>query len=156
MKESWRECLGALKKRAAGWLGTEDDVTRGLKLVAGYLRSGLGRCPACGGDFTDHSFVRFAMTLYVIENERRCNDFLAALREQRWRDALQFREFDPLNDALVAHAVRCPGRRLVWVVMHEPYNFADLPSIFEMRVLDAQSSAELESLIERDPWVPLA
>lgn len=156
MKERWREWLGAVKKRAASVASRGDLVTEGRKILARYLRTTLGRCPACGADFADHLFTQFAITVYTVETQRRAEDFLLAVRERRWRDVLKFKEFENVSDALVARAIRCPGRQIVVLVMLDPYDFYDTMSIAEQQVLDHDSSRELESLINRDEWEPLA
>jgi hypothetical protein len=128
---------------------------KGQKIVTENLQLMLGHCPICDQEFTGHYYARFAVTVLTNENGQRVNDFLTILREHRWTDVMKFREFDPLCDALVAQALRCAGRQIVWMAIREPFELGDTSSILEQEILDHEDSRELESLTSQDRWVSL-
>lgn len=133
----------------------EKLIREGQKIEVANLRRMLGRCPVCDQEFTGHYYARFALTPLAKENERHVNEFLTALREHRWSDVIEFRDFEPLSDALGAHALRCAGRQIVWLAIRDPFELGDTQSIIEQEILDHEDSRKLESLISQDSWVSL-
>ena len=123
--------------------------------MAANLRKWLKHCPACEGGFTDHYFASFAITVVDEARMSRATELLAALRDERWNDTLQFREFEPLRDALVAHVLRCPGRRLIWLAVLEPFELADSAYIVDYGMVSPESKPKLESIISPDKWFSL-
>lgn len=130
-------------------------MTKGQQIVIANLRRMLGSCPVCNQNFTSHLYTRFAITIFTRERQHRIAEFLKALREHRWRDVMEFNEFDGMEDALVAHALRCGGRQIVWLVIREPYELGDSPTLVEQEILNLENSREIESLISQDSWVSL-
>lgn len=134
---------------------TDRLIREGRKLEVANLRRMLGSCPICGQDFTGHYYASFALTPLPKENKQQVDEFLKALREHRWADAKKFRDFEPLDDAIGAQALRCAGRQIMWLAMLYPYEPGADQSIIEQGILDHEESRLLEDLIERDGWVAL-
>ncbi|HEX8709960.1 MAG TPA: hypothetical protein VF723_17095 [Pyrinomonadaceae bacterium] len=149
--------MGKLKENFLRLIYGSDEklFAEGQRLVTENLRRMIGRCPVCDGELTGHSYAGFAVTVLAAENEQRVAALLAVLREHRWDEALGFREFEPLGDALVAQALRCAGRRIAWQAVREPYELGETQTLLEQEILDYQDSRRLASLIGPESWVSL-
>lgn len=144
-----------LREKLEGFFPKKKDLFEGHRVAAKHLRRLLEVCPVCRGDFTGHLFARFAVIAMRKDTEKEADEFLLCLKEHRWKEALAFSKFDARSDAIVANALRCAGRQFAWIAVLESFELFDGPSVMGWDVLDPQSGAELEALLQEDQWFPM-
>ncbi len=70
----------------------QEDVT------ARELCRMMRRCPVCGGDFNDHAYAHFAVTVLNDQQKRRAMTFIEACEEARWEEARRFHYLRPRDN----------------------------------------------------------
>jgi hypothetical protein len=121
----------------------------GGKAQAHRIKTWLNRCPACEQSFKGHSFNRLAVTIFAPERTKDASVLLKAVGAHRWAELMQLQSFDPLLDAYCADVVRCNRvAQLVTLVWIEFFELTAKEELIHLEVLDADSSRELESLVE--------
>lgn len=128
------------------------DGTQTQDITAGELCRMLQRCPVCGGDFNDHDYAHFAMTVLGEDRRGRVREFFEACEDREWGEALTFQEFDAKRDAVVAYAMRCHTGRLAVLLERSPFEVYEADRLIACDVLDDASGRELERLIESNSW----
>ena len=145
IKRWWNGVSGRLTLLVEGGKQVEDTT-------ASELRRMLQRCPVCGGDFENHYYAHFAVTVFADEKRGRVKEFLEACEERRWEEARRFQEFDPAHDAIVAYAVRCATNRLAFVIERSPSELYEADRVIACDVLYERDSQRLENLIAQSDW----
>src|SRR5262245_9934645 len=125
----------------------------GELMITRSLTKAFINCPICEGEFVDHYFTLLAVT--PMNELERASDLLSKIKNHRWEEAFQVKEFDSLRDALVVYCLRCPGRILAIVVMRDPYEPYHNPSVLDHEVLDTAKSEELRSVLRQSRWLPI-
>lgn len=119
------------------------------------LRRLLKSCAICGKGFSHHFYALFATTVFSAEEKSRVVSFFKTLEEHRWRDSLEFQEWDALRNNAEAYAIRCSTGRMALLTVHSPYEVYEHDSAIAYEVLNMESGQELASLIEQNKWKPL-
>ncbi|MGE0127270.1 MAG: hypothetical protein AB7U82_04105 [Blastocatellales bacterium] len=145
IKRWWNSVSGRLAPLAEGGKQAEDTT-------ANELRRMLQRCPVCGGGFENHDYTHFAVTVFVEEKRGRVKEFFEACEERRWEAVLQFQEFDPKRDAIVAYALRCAASRLALVIERNPAEMYESDRLISCDALDEVSGQRLEQIIAQGNW----
>jgi hypothetical protein len=145
IKRWWSGVSGRLALLAEGGAQVEDTT-------ANELRRMLQRCPVCGGGFENHDYAHFAVTVFAEEKRGRVKEFFEACEERRWEAALQFQEFDPKRDAIVAYALRCATNHLAFVIERNPAELYESDRLIACDALDEDSGRRLEQIIARNDW----
>jgi hypothetical protein len=112
----------------------------------------MKRCPVCAGEFDDHSYAHFAVTVLADHEAHRALEFIDACEDHRWEDARRYQEFDHENDALVAYALRCNTGRLSLLLERSPFEAYELDRLFCCNVLDVTSGERLERIVAPNDW----
>lgn len=141
----------------AGWRWQKEErPNRALQdATAGELRRLLRHCLVCQGGLESHSYASLALTVLSPENANRAAELVRTVEERRWGRLLSFQEFDPMLDAIQAHALRCPTSRSAILITRNPHEFFESNSLFTYEVLDHLQSRELETHVEQVRWRPL-
>jgi hypothetical protein len=147
----WRERVVADWR----WQGKERRNQALQDATAGELRRLLRHCLVCQGGLEGHSYASLAITVLSPENANRAAGLVRAVEERRWSELLSFQEFDPMLDAIQAHALRCNTGRTAIFVTRNPHEFFESGSLFTYEILDHQQSRELETYVEQVRWRPL-
>ena len=98
-----------------------DNVAEGSKIRAKRLRKLLQSCPICQSGFADHQYSQFAMTINAEENAESYYAFLKAADNREWQELCSFQEFQGDRDAIIATALRCPGKGLAFILEDDPW-----------------------------------
>ena len=128
------------------------DPASGSLLVAAFIK-GFGRCPICDQEFLDHYFTLLSVT--PEGNVDGVEDLLGKVRSHQWAAAKEIRHFEPSQDALEVHVLRCPGGSLAAVVMIDPVDLYRNPHIVEYEVLDDVRSQDLKTVVGETRWLPI-
>ena len=142
IKKWWTGVSGRLVADAS----VKEDVT------AVELCRMLKRCPVCAGDFDEHAYAHFAVTVLADQQKHRAMNFIEACEEHRWEEARRFQEFEKDRDALVAYAVRCNTGRLTLLLERSPFEVYESDRLIACNVLDETSGYRLERLVARNDW----
>ena len=142
IKRLWRGFSGLL---AVGVPPREDVTARELCRM-------MRRCPVCAGDFDQHSYAHFAVTVLADQQKHRAMNFIEACEEHRWEEARRFQEFEKDRDALVAYAMRCHTGRLTLLLERSPFEVYEPDRLIACNVLDETSGDRLERLVARNAW----
>jgi hypothetical protein len=142
IKKWWTGVSGRLVADAA----VREDVT------ARELCRMMKRCPVCAGDFDEHAYAHFAVTVLADQHKHRAMNFIDACEEHRWEEARRFQEFESDRDALVAYAVRCHTGRLTLLLERSPFEVYEPDRLIACNVLDETSGYRLERLLARNDW----
>lgn len=142
IKRWWNSVSGKL---TTGALQMNDVTARELCRM-------LQRCPVCGGEFTEHTYAHFAVTVFGDDVAARVKEFLAICEEHRWEEVQRFQEFDANRDALVAYAMRCSSGRLAALIERSPYETYESDRLIACDVLDDASGRQLEKLVAQTDW----
>jgi hypothetical protein len=142
IKQWWTGVSGRLVARTP----VREDVT------AVELRRMMKRCPVCAGDFDEHSYAHFAVTVLAEQEVRRAMRFIEACEDHRWEEARRFQDFEADRDALVAYAMRCNTGRLTLLLERCPFEFYESDRLIACNVLDEASGDRLERLVARSEW----
>ena len=115
-------------------------------VVARELRKILDGCPFCQGGFRDHTYSLLAA---VATNEKadsvaRLAQLLRCIRDCRWHDVLEFRQWIADADAMVAFAFRCDEGRVGIVTVFSP---ADSEAPYEPLQFTSLSLKEGKKLV---------
>lgn len=142
IKRWWYGFSSKFMLETSGW---EDLIARELCRM-------LKRCPVCGGEFEEHSYAHFAVTVLADQQQNRARDFIEACEEHRWEEARRYQEFDNQSDALVAYAMRCNTGRLTLLLERSPFEVYEPDRLIACNVLDETSGERLERLVARNDW----
>jgi hypothetical protein len=123
-----------------------EDVT------ARELRRMMKRCPVCRGDFTQHFYTLFAMTVLTHDSSQRVRQFFDACDDWNWEEAQMFQEFDTEQDAVVAYVMRCHTGRIAFLLELSPYEYYEPDRLFALSLLDQECGQRLNSQIEENNW----
>jgi hypothetical protein len=141
------------------WSGLSDRLLPGAlrrvetaDMTARELCRMMIRCPVCGGEFEDHAYAHFAVTVLADEPKERVRDFIEACEDQRWEDAQRFQDFDRQNDAIVAYVMRCNTGRLSILLERSPFEVYESDRLFSCNVLNEISGRRLERLVSSNDW----
>jgi len=72
-----------------------DHLPAAFDATAQELMRMMGRCPACRGEFGEHSFALFACTRICRENKDRLLGLERMFHAHAWDCAKEFQDFDP-------------------------------------------------------------
>ncbi|MDX2031836.1 MAG: hypothetical protein SF339_14270 [Blastocatellia bacterium] len=128
------------------------DVEQRDDVTARELCRMMKRCPVCSGDFDDHAYAHFAVTVLNDQQRKRAMTFIDACEEHRWEEARRFQEFEKDRDALVAYAFRCHTGRLTLLLERSPFEVYEPDRLIACNVLDETSGERLERLVSRSDW----
>jgi hypothetical protein len=123
-----------------------EDVT------ARELRRMMRRCPVCRGDFTQHFYTLFAMTVLTHDSSQRVRQFFKACDDRDWVEARMFQEFDSEQDAVVAYVMRCHTGRIAFLLELSPFEYYEPDRLFALSLLDHESGQKLDGHIEENDW----
>ncbi|MCM3869729.1 MAG: hypothetical protein ND895_03375 [Pyrinomonadaceae bacterium] len=112
----------------------------------------LKSCPACARNLDDHLYASFAITVASPDNKERLGEFCRLLKSHDWSRLRQFDDFDPLQNAIEAFAVKCVSSAIVLLAVRNPFELFDSNEVLDCEVLDSTAGKELDSLIEADKW----
>lgn len=112
----------------------------------------MRRCPVCRGDFTQHFYTLFAMTILTQESSRRVRQFFDACDDRNWEEARRFQEFDAEQDAVVAYVLRCHTGRIAFLLELSPFEYYEPDRLFALSLLDAECGQQLDRQIEENNW----
>jgi hypothetical protein len=127
-----------------------EDVT------ARELRRMMRRCPVCRGDFRQHSYTLFAMTVLAHNSGQRVKEFFDACDDRNWIEARMFQEFDAEQDAVVAYVMRCHTGRIAFLLELSPFEYYEPDRLFALSLLDHESGQTLDRHIEENDWRSLS
>lgn len=142
IKRWWNSVSGKLL--ADG--NSADDMT------ARELCRMLQRCPACGGEFEEHQYAHFAVTVLADDRNGRVKEFLRAVEDHRWPEVQQFQEFDARRDAIVAYALQCKSGRVAALLERSPTELYEADRLIACDVLDEESGTVLRKLVPSNDW----
>lgn len=132
-------------KLAAAGTQTEDITGRELCRM-------LQRCPVCDGEFLEHYYSHFAVTVLGPETRGRVREFFEAGEEQTWEELRKFQEFDKQRDAVVAYALRCSRGGWAVVLERSPVEHYETDRLIACHVADKVSGPRLNRLIAQNDW----
>lgn len=126
-------------------------------VVARELRRILDGCPICDGGFRDHTYFKLAT---VAMNEKaddagRLAEFLQCMRDCRWCDVLDFRQWIASADAIVAFAFRCEKGRVGIVTVFSPAASEAPDEPLQFTILSLEEGKKLTALVEPRQWMQL-
>lgn len=126
-------------------------------VVARELRGILDGCPICNGGFRGHTYSKLAT---IIMNEKahdagRLARFLRCMRDCRWHDVLEFREWIPSTDAIVAFAFRCHKGRVGIVTIFSPADSESPDEPLQFTILPVAEGKKLEAAVGPGQWMHL-
>lgn len=132
--------------------GLAPDGAQTQDITASELCRMLQRCPVCGGEFGDHDYAHFAMTVLGEDRRGRVREFFDACEDHLWQEAVGFQDFDAKRDAIVAYALRCSRGRIAVLLERSPFEVYESDRLIACDVLDDASGRELETLIAQTDW----
>ena len=100
----------------------------------------LKNCPACRNDFSDHHYSMLAKTVYSEQNKQQVAQFIQAFKEHNWVVAMAFQDWEALENALEAYAIRCKFGGIAVLLIHSPYEVFEDDSVFSVEVLSPEES----------------
>ena len=115
-----------------------------------------GKCPRCQKDLNGHTFQMFAITVASIEKKEVMSDFIRKARSHDWESLWKFHDFDPLQNALEVHALRCEDNRLNLLFVRNPFELYDSHSIEDWEALDENESSKWSTYLPNEKWISLA
>ena len=115
-----------------------------------------GRCPRCQKDLHNHAFQMFALTIGSIEKKEVMSDFILRARNQDWESLAKFQSFDPLQNVLEVHALRCEDNRLNLLLVRNPFELFDSHSIEDWEALDENESTKWSAHLADENWISFA
>jgi hypothetical protein len=126
-------------------------------VVARELRRILDGCPICDGGFRDHTYSKLAT---VVMNEKgddvgRLAAFLRCMRDCRWQDVLDFRQWIPSADTIVAFAFRCNRGRVGIVTVFSPGDSESPDEPLQFTILSVEEGKKLLAVVEPGQWTHL-
>ena len=124
----------------------------GEDMTARELCRMLQRCPVCGGEFDEHLYAHFAVTVFAEGRNGRVKEFLGAVEDHRWQEAQQFQEFDSKRDALVAYAMQCKSGRMAALIERSPSEAYESDRLIVRNVLDEESGRQFKKLVPSADW----
>ena len=142
IKRWWNSVSGKLSVNGNQ---TEDVTARELCRM-------LQRCPVCGGEFDEHRYAHFAVTVFAEERNGRVKEFLRACEEHRWQDAQQFQEFDARHDAVVAYALDCRTGKLATLLERSPFEAYEADRLISCDLLGEESGQQLRAIVPPGDW----
>ena len=142
IKRWWNSVSGKLLTNG----NSGDDMT------ARELCRMLQRCPVCGGEFDEHLYAHFAVTVLTEERNGRVKEFLRAVEEHRWQETQQFQEFDARRDAVVAYALQCKSARLAALLERSPFESYEADRLIACDVLEEESGRQFKKLVPPSDW----
>ncbi|MBO0800601.1 MAG: hypothetical protein J2P31_17415, partial [Blastocatellia bacterium] len=108
--------------------------------------------PVCRGDFAQHFYTLFAMTILTQESGRRVRQFFDACDDGDWEEARKFQDFDAEQDAVVAYVLRCHTGRIAFLLELSPFEYYEPDRLFALSLLDVECSQKLDGQIEENNW----
>lgn len=120
------------------------------------IRKLFGRCPVCQGDFTNHEYAPFAMTIATDDRQETLQEFFAALKKHRWTEARAFQAFDSMLDGAEAIALQCSQGRIAMLLLRSPAEFYENPSLLDYEIVETGDSQPIRSQIEPSQWQSFA
>lgn len=112
----------------------------------------LQRCPVCGGEFDEHLYAHFAVTVLDEGRNGKVKQFLGAMEDHRWQEAQQFQEFDAKRDALVAYAMQCKSGRMAALIERSPVEAYETDRLIVRKVLDEETGQQFKKLVPYADW----
>ena len=124
----------------------------GEDMTARELCRMLQRCPVCDGEFDEHLYAHFAVTVFAEGRNGKVKQFLSAMEDHRWQEAQQFQEFDSKRDALVAYALQCKSGRMAALIERSPFESYETDRLIVRNVLDEESGQRFKKLVPSADW----
>ncbi|MCI0338536.1 MAG: hypothetical protein L0226_13250 [Acidobacteria bacterium] len=128
------------------------DSTETVDVTSRELCRMLRQCPVCRGNFTQHFYALFAMTVIDDDCRKRVREFFDACDDRDWQGARMFQEFDADRDAVVAYVMRCETGRIALMLELSPYEYYESDRVFACDVLDDETGRELHRHIAQSNW----
>lgn len=136
----WNRVSGKLALDAPG------DVT------AMELCRMLQRCPSCDGNFDQHYYALFAVTVLEDDRAARLREFFGAIEEYRWEDAQKYQDFDQHRDAVVAYVLRCRTGALSLIMERSPSEVYETDRLISCTPVGDPDAGRLDRIIPANEW----
>jgi hypothetical protein len=123
-------------------------------VVARELRRILDGCPICQGGFRDHTYSLLATVAMneKVDSAARLAQFLRCMRDRRWRDVLDFRQWIAAADTIVTFAFRCDKGRVGIVTVFSPADLEAPDEPLQFTILSLEEGQKLLSVVEPGYW----
>lgn len=122
----------------------------GEALISNAFVKAFGRCPICDQEFVDHYFT--LLGVIPAGQVEAVKDLINKVKNHQWLAAKEVQKFEPSEDALEVHVLRCAGGRLAAVIIEDPFELYFNPRVVEYEVLDDAQSQDLKAVVGEARW----
>ena len=144
--------IGRARKVLDGFVSQmkSDDGSKAQATQARNLRELLeDKCPWCEKSLPDHEYLHLTTIRFEGQDRvKKQQNLVEKLRSTDWNGCVKMAEMSVDSDSLDAYLIRCPEKRIGWIVRMIPFEYLHRSKLIESQEIDENHGRELTNLKE--------
>jgi hypothetical protein len=120
--------------------------------TAQVLRVLLSHCPVCRGELSRHRFAEIASTTASESNRSRVTELIGHVRQHRWEELTDYKDFRGDQNALVVYAILGPHEQGAVILVRDPVELYENDEIYLQEQLNQNELSVFNSLVPKNHW----
>ena len=116
------------------------------------LRQLAPKCSVCGAELSNHRFAEIATTVASKDNLRRVRRLVEHVKEHRWSELTQYKDFRGDQNNVVVYAIRGPHSDGMVILIRDPFELFEPHEIYLQEQIRQEEIAAIAAIVGTDSW----